>query len=1160
MTKTGRDRARRRWRLPVLVVLLIGAGLIAALPWILGWPIVQRRLAAAANAIMAPGSVEFSAIRLSWFQPTQIADFVLRDAQGDPVLAAPKAVFQWNLGQILLAQPSGATLTFQQGDLDIERFADGKVDLLETLKPVIVEHPRKRLVIRIVNGRLRFRDPAFPEPVVAHHADVTIDLSMDSQPITWAIQLARDKEAGGPGRLEIAGNYSRAEIDPSGRNDLTLSLKGTRWPWTLANSVIESRGDFSGSLDAQRRSGRLLLTGDATVTDLVAIGDLLASDTIHLDTTRARWKVAGGDGGWTIDQLELTSPLGSLEGQGTIPSTPEQGAWFQGAVDLAVLSRQLPGTLRLRDDLRVERGSARLRAELHSGTKGLEEDWNVTGKVSDLVALQGKKRLTLPEPATLTAKLHRDGPAATLERLELRTPFLTATGHGDLDGGVALAATLDLAAFRERFRDWIDLGPIVFSGEGKLDARYRRHGQGFQAQASGTFRRLRIDGLSILEQIRRDELTFDGEVNGKAAPSGWPLDWTDASLRARSDPDLVQLQVRHDATGNLAMSGRGQAQFHRSGRPERVEGELKAMWDRRTWTAEPIALALVRRAEGGARPGHDQAIHWAGRGRYDPRIDELVVESTAGRPRAPTERDSWLSGNQRVRINGLKSLGATQIEVAANVDLASIGGFLSPNTKEWNGQLDTLVRARPDGDLWNLGVRLELHDPARTAGPGSRAALGGNVVLGLKANYAPRSDRLELTELGLRAPYLKVDGAGVVRDLTTRADVDLAGSLNPDWKAIGTVLAQKVEPNARIAGRPSAWRIAGPISDLAAIDQLGSFQGELGVQIDELDVFGMRLGEVPVVARAEAGRLRIDPIEGTLNGGALYLEPEFVRDQSGSTWLRLGPSSKLSGAIINDEVSHRVLSFAAPVLDGATRVQGRVSVELAEAVFPILAVPDAEALIKGDVLFDNVRFMPGHLADQLLSVFQKERKPLVVIRDPISVRITGRKVYQKGLVIPVANLASIGLDGSVDFDKNLDLVARFSLNPPGSDVPILTPILQTARFEVPIRGTLTNPKIDGEAMKERWKGIGTDLLQGSMEAGLSGLQRLLQGIPGQPFGGRSAPGRPGALPPPPRVVTPDQPKPGAAEERQRLRDQRREQRLQKKAARRLEQSSPPRLD
>ena len=78
------------------------------------------------------------------------------------------------------------------------------------------------------------------------------------------------------------------------------------------------------------------------------------------------------------------------------------------------------------------------------------------------------------------------------------------------------------------------------------------------------------------------------------------------------------------------------------------------------------------------------------------------------------------------------------------------------------------------------------------------------------------------------------------------------------------------------------------------------------------------------------------------------------------------------------------------------------------------------------MLFDDVRFMPGPLADELLSVFQRERRPLAVLRDPIAVRIAGRKVYQEGLVIPVGNIASIGVNGSVDFDQNLDLVAHVS--------------------------------------------------------------------------------------------------------------------------------------
>ena len=45
-------------------------------------------------------------------------------------------------GKSSLHSPRVATLTFKNGDLDIERCADGTVDLYETFKPIISEHPR----------------------------------------------------------------------------------------------------------------------------------------------------------------------------------------------------------------------------------------------------------------------------------------------------------------------------------------------------------------------------------------------------------------------------------------------------------------------------------------------------------------------------------------------------------------------------------------------------------------------------------------------------------------------------------------------------------------------------------------------------------------------------------------------------------------------------------------------------------------------------------------------------------------------------------------------------------------------------------------------------------------------------------------------------------
>ena len=168
---------------------------------------------------------------------------------------------------------------------------------------------------------------------------------------------------------------------------------------------------------------------------------------------RARWKLAGDGKSWTVEQLEFTSPLGVVRAEGCVPPTPDHGAWFDASLDLAALARQLPQTLHLRDDLRLERWNGPACGPIsYRIQRGDTHVCNVSGKVTDLIAHQGAKTLTLPDPATLNAKIRRTGDALSLERLEIQTPFMTVDGQGDLDHGIVVTAALDLAVFRDRFR------------------------------------------------------------------------------------------------------------------------------------------------------------------------------------------------------------------------------------------------------------------------------------------------------------------------------------------------------------------------------------------------------------------------------------------------------------------------------------------------------------------------------------------------------------------------------------------------------------------------------------------------------------------------------------------------------------------------------------
>ena len=175
--------------------------------------------------------------------------------------------------------------------------------------------------------------------------------------------------------------YSRADIDSSGEHDLELSLKAANWPWTLTspcdrfarrvNRLARQAGESSGSIST---------AGDATVNELVAVGPIVNADTLHVDTARARWKIDGDGKAWTVEQLDLTSPLGEVRAEGCVPADSRPRRLVQGDLDLAALARQLPQTLHLRDDLRVERGAARLRADVESNATGEIHVCNVTEK------------------------------------------------------------------------------------------------------------------------------------------------------------------------------------------------------------------------------------------------------------------------------------------------------------------------------------------------------------------------------------------------------------------------------------------------------------------------------------------------------------------------------------------------------------------------------------------------------------------------------------------------------------------------------------------------------------------------------------------------------------------------------------------------------------
>lgn len=403
--------------------------------------------------------------------------------------------------------------------------------------------------------------------------------------------------------------------------------------------------------------------------------------------------------------------------------------------------------------------------------------------------------------------------------------------------------------------------------------------------------------------------------------------------------------------------------------------------------------------------------------------------------------------------------------------------------------LDLSARIAPGADGLRIGGRLELHDPVSDDAPAPHR--GRSVTVTAQTLYRADSDRIDLTALTLDGPFGSLQASGHLDEPGHRRLVDLRGTWAPDWGGINEVLARRVEPGALVEGETLSFGVQGPLAFGSWAVLWKGLHAELNFVLRGATFYGMHVGPAAIVAHSDAGRLVLEPIESTINEGRLRLEPEVVLDAEGGPLLRLGPGTTIEDAEINEQVSRQVLAYVAPILERAARPRGRVSVALTRAEIPLGPESSRQALVEGQVVFRDVEFVPGPLPRELLGLIGREEATLR-IDEPVVLTIADGRVQQRGLAIPLGNLARIELEGSVDFDRNLDLTASLPIAAGMfAQRPLLADIAAGARITVPIRGTLAHPQIDRTALRAHMKDLGTSLLtRGALQGASELLFRL----------------------------------------------------------------------
>ncbi|MBY0398263.1 MAG: hypothetical protein K2X91_17600, partial [Thermoleophilia bacterium] len=366
----------------------------------------------------------------------------------------------------------------------------------------------------------------------------------------------------------------------------------------------------------------------------------------------------------------------------------------------------------------------------------------------------------------------------------------------------------------------------------------------------------------------------------------------------------------------------------------------------------------------------------------------------------------------------------------------------------------------------------------------------GPFRLAYAGDYQPAADHLRVEALCLATRYATIDAAGKLDEPAGRLVADLHGTLTPHWEALSAFAAEAVEPNLRLTGGPRPFRVKGALAAGSLAATLKGLDAELGLDLASVDAFGLKLGPAPIVITCGNGTVAIAPIATTLNGGQVTLTPGLDVDEVRGIALTLAEGSSIENAAVNDEVSRRVLRYVAPVLDGATHVNGRVSMAIDRADIPLIAPDDRRLTLTGRLVFQDVVFAPGPFAAEVLTLVGRPDSPGLKLTQPVQLSVADGRVLQKGLEIPIRRDVTVAMEGSVGFDQTLDLRASVPVTRGmlGLDrVAQIDELVGGTRVTVPIGGTVKRPRIDRRGLQVALKDLSKGLINRGISRGASEL-------------------------------------------------------------------------
>ncbi|MDW8264668.1 MAG: hypothetical protein RMJ52_04985, partial [Gemmataceae bacterium] len=690
-----------------------------------------------------------------------------------------------------------------------------------------------------------------------------------------------------------------------------------------------------------------------------------------------------------------------------------------------------------------------------------------------------------------------------VDQLQGSARFFHLTAAGSMTRG-RFEAQADLDRLARQLARFIDLGDVQLAGRGSIVVTAEQ-------TPSGT---CRVEGEARIQGLRwaglggwhGQEATLS--VTGKLAARldrGRLHRVEGAQVRLTADGDELTARLiepmpdlKRAAVAHVQVSLEGNLAAWRRRLPPAFAGPLA--WDiqgngvvtiRSRWDGAQVVLEDVQASVRDfqcRRPGvciREPSLEL--RLAAEPIYHGMVLRDVLVRCPTLTASFPRLAIQSQAETTSLTGRGAIEGDVARLVQWLELPAY------PFAGRVAVAMSLQP------AGVRQRVHLDATLSewaygSPSAAAWRGPTVRLVGHAAYDSNADHLQIDAMTVQTTGLALSAAGEVRRLMLTADSSLAGQIQYDLAHLESPLSSLIGTNIRVAGRGSRpFRLRGALSPASGqavqpgLSFWTSLHGEFGFDWTSLEVLGFRAGPAAIDATLADGWVHVRPISCDLNNGRLRLGPS-LRLVPGPCEVHLAPGLVVERARLTPSLCAGALGYALPLLARVTEADGEISLALAAARVPLSDWRGSH--VAGQLTVHSAHVTTSPLLRELGLVLRNPPDATLVRDNAVPFQLLHGRVHHRDLQIRFPDVI-VRTEGSVGLDGSLALTAEMPIPPNWLGQGPLAAALAQKKLRLPIGGTLSQPRIDDQALRaalgQLGKGAAGEVLRRELERGLDRL-------------------------------------------------------------------------